>query len=101
MTVRELVTVLHDSDRVRILDKCAAYPVIFDGWLATVKTHPDLGKVSDHTLDRDVVEVRAVPEIRHKEWERRRLEPPMDPEQTPLYSFRELEMRLYYDIYVE
>lgn len=41
-----------------------------------------------------------VPEIRHKEWKKRGLMPPMKPEETPEFSFSDLQMTLYNTIYI-
>lgn len=47
-----------------------------------------------------VKRVRCVPELRHKRRKELNLLSPLHPEDTPAYSFSDLEMRLYYDIYI-
>ena len=47
----------------------------------------------------DIVErFQAVPEIKHKKWRELGLMQPLQPEQTPQYSFSDLQMNLYYTI---
>lgn len=41
---------------------------------------------------------RAVPEIRHKRWRELNLMQPLKPEETPDYSFRDLQMCIYHTI---
>ena len=38
------------------------------------------------------------PEITHRDWKRKRLEPPLLPEEAAQYSFRDLQVTLYYKI---
>lgn len=40
------------------------------------------------------------PEIRHKEWQKRGLMAPLQPQETPEYSFSDLQMSLYNTIYL-
>ena len=48
----------------------------------------------------EVIDVRAVPEIRHRQWRERGLVAPLLPEQLPQYKFQDLMMTLYYTIYL-
>ena len=43
---------------------------------------------------------KVVSEIRHKQWKERRLMPPMEPAIMANYKFSDLEMKIYYDIYI-
>lgn len=43
---------------------------------------------------------RPTPEIRHKEWQKRGLMAPLQPQETPEYSFSDLQMNLYNTIYL-
>lgn len=49
----------------------------------------------------EVVGFRAVPEIRHRQWQERGLDAPLLPEQLPQYKFADLMMTLYYTIYLK
>lgn len=43
---------------------------------------------------------RTTAEIRHKEWQKRGLMAPLQPQETPEYSFSDLQMNLYNTIYL-
>lgn len=53
-----------------------------------------------HFPDAEVKRFCPVPEIRHKEWKKRGLMPSMKPEETPEFSFSDLQMTLYNTIYI-
>lgn len=91
MTVRELIAVLEQSDRIRIVKDGKA---IYTGYKALLN-HAHLEAVMDETVKR----FRPVPEIRHKEWKERKLMPPMRPDETPEFAFSDLQMTLYNTIY--
>lgn len=42
----------------------------------------------------------AVPEITHRRWKELGLMKPLEPEQTAQYKFSDLQMSLYYTIYI-
>lgn len=84
MTVGEIREVSQASSRAWI-EKDGA--VLFADWF--YKIPEDLQKA-------EVKEFTFYPEIRHKEWEKRGLDSPMQPEEMPDYSFSDLIMKLYY-----
>ena len=43
---------------------------------------------------------RAVPEITHRRWKELGLMKPLEPDQTAQYKFSDLQMSLYYTIYI-
>lgn len=45
-------------------------------------------------------ENRAVPEITHRRWKELGLMKPLEPDQTAQYKFSDLQMSLYYTIYI-
>lgn len=51
-------------------------------------------------MDAEVKRFRPTPEIRHKEWQKRGLMAPLQPQETPDYSFSDLQMNLYNTIYL-
>lgn len=51
-------------------------------------------------MDAEVKRFRPIPEIRHKEWQKRGLMAPLQPQETPEYSFSDLQMNLYNTIYL-
>lgn len=88
ITVREFLKTLTGPDRIKIVkDK----EILFVGYRADGKEIPP------ECLDAEMKLFRSEPEIRHREW-KKRLMPPLKPEQTPDFSFSDLEMKLYYKI---
>ena len=58
-------------------------------------------KVKDEQHKNDtVVKFRAVPEITHRKWKELNLMSPLRPDETPDFRFQELQMKLYYTIYL-
>lgn len=53
-----------------------------------------------NTLESAVVKFRAVPEITHRKWKELNLMSPLRPDETPDFKFQELQMKLYYTIYI-
>lgn len=50
--------------------------------------------------DAEIKKIKAVPELRHRNYEALELEPPLKPDIAPMYKFSDLQMQLYYDIYI-
>lgn len=89
ITVREFLKTLTGPDRIKIVkDK----EILFVGWRGIEEMIPP------ECLDAEMKLFRAEPEIRHKEWKKRGLMSPLEPDQTPDFSFSDLEMKLYYKI---
>lgn len=95
MQLREQLEVLTNPDRIRLYKD---NKVIFTGFAASLKTGEYGNGIVDGT--EEVTKLRAVPEIRHKKWKELGLMQPMKPEKTPDYSFSDLQLTLYYDIYI-
>lgn len=91
ITVREFLKTLTGPDRIKIVkDK----EILFVGYRADGK------KIPPECLDAEMKMFRSEPEIRHREWKKRGLMPPLEPDQTPDFKFSDLEMKLYYKIYI-
>ena len=54
--------------------------------------------IEEEILSAEVKRFQAVPEIRHKEWQKRGLMKPLQPEETPEYNFSDLQMSIYHTI---
>ncbi|WP_306780055.1 hypothetical protein [Agathobacter rectalis] len=86
-------------DRLRIIEGGAD---VYVGYLAAFKPFADheiseeYRKYSGH----EVKKFRAVPEITHRRWKELGLMKPLEPEQTAQYKFSDLQMSLYYTIYI-
>lgn len=89
ITVRDFLKTLTGPDRIKIVK---GGETVFVGWRA------DESEIPPDCLDAEMVLFRAEPEIRHKEWKKRGLMSPLEPDQTPDFSFSDLEMKLYYKI---
>lgn len=69
---------------------------IYTGYLALIVHNPQI----EAEMDAVITLFRAVPEIKHKQWRERGLMAPMEPEEMPQYAFSDLQMQLYYTIYI-
>lgn len=101
MTLREFVGVLENSDRVHIIN-AADKSDIYIGYLVMF-THEENGGgygIIEKYARRQVKSFRAVPEIRHKRWRELNLMKPLEPEETADFNFQDLQMSLYYTIYI-
>ncbi len=96
MSLRTFMGLLKNSDLLRIIRKETGEQ-LYIGFLGVLRLHKG---IEETDLDCVVKQFRAVPEIRHKEWQEKRLLPPLLPEQTPMYSFSDLQMELFYEIYI-
>lgn len=95
MTLQEFIGVIENSDMLRIIKDGKD---IFVNYRASLR-YEDLG-IFESVKREEVKKFRAVPEIRHREWKERNLMPPLSPDETPDYSFSDLQMKLYYTIYI-
>lgn len=94
MTVKDIMTLLESPDRVRVIKNGEE---IYNQYFANMEA--DKGIVVQ-IGDAEVKRFRAIPEIRHKRWRELNLMQPLKPEETPSFSFRDLQMKLYYTIYI-
>jgi hypothetical protein len=92
MKLREFIGVFEQSERLRIVKDGKE---IYTGYKALME-HAE----PEAVMDAEVKRFCPVPEIRHKEWKKRGLMPPMKPEETPEFSFSDLQMTLYNTIYI-
>uniref|UniRef100_UPI003FEE637F hypothetical protein n=1 Tax=Agathobacter rectalis TaxID=39491 RepID=UPI003FEE637F len=94
MTVSEIMTILESQDRVRIMQGDVE---ICNQYFANIRADKEL---IDKHKDMQVKRFRVIPEIRHKRWKELNLMQPLRPEETPDFSFSDLQMKLYYTIYI-
>lgn len=100
MTLQEYIKTLENSDRLRIIKDNKE---VFVGFLALFSPVQGLGgdsELFDRYKDETVKKFRAIPEITHKRWKELKLMKPLEPEQTPEFSFSDLQMTIYYTIYL-
>lgn len=99
MTLADLLNTLESADMLRIIK---GDEEMFVGYLALFA--PEVGHTNctlyeQHKNDM-VVKFRAVPEITHRKWKELNLMSPLRPDETPDFKFQELQMKLYYTIYL-
>lgn len=99
MTLEEQVKVLQNSDALRIIkdDK-----EIFIGYLGVFNPQAGehKGEIFEKCKNDTVKKLRAITEIKHKNWEELGLAAPLQPNETPDYYFADLQEKLYYTIYL-
>ena len=94
-----LIHILESADMLRIIK---GGEEMFVGYLALFA--PEVGHTNcklyeQYKFDK-VVKFRAVPEITHRKWKELNLMSPLRPDETPDFKFQELQMKLYYTIYL-
>lgn len=94
MPLDELLERMENSDRIWVIKDGKR---IFVGWLAILTMH---NAVYEKIRKDTVKKIRAIPEIRHRKWKELRLMKPLQPDETPMYMFKDLQMELYYAIYL-
>lgn len=96
MTLQSIIDVLENPDRLRIIkDK----EDLFVGWRASLVMDKE-SEIMQQYAQAEVKKFRAIPEIRHKQWQQRGLMQPLQPEELAEYCFSDLQMSLYYTIYI-
>lgn len=96
MTLQDIVGILENPDRLRIIkDK----EDLFVGWRASLVMDIENAIMQQYS-EAEVKKFRVIPEIRHKQWREKGLMQPLQPEQLAEYSFSDLQMSLYYTIYI-
>ena len=95
MTVKELFDVIPKPSRLHI---CREKESIYNGFLGMLE-YNDITRLGI-TGEEKVKEFKAIPEIRHRLWKEKGLCSPMEPDETPDYAFSDLEMKLYYTIFI-
>ena len=100
MTLKDFVSTLNNSNRIRILKDDTE---IYVGYLALFVMGHGLEENGDLFIQyksEKVKKFQAVPEITHKKWKELNLMRPIEPEETPDLSFSDLQLKIYYTIYI-
>lgn len=92
MAVKDLIAVLEQSERVRVIEEGGTE--LYMGYIASLVFYGGYKQL----LDKTVKGVRHHMELRHKRYAELGLCAPMHPEQTPDYSFSDLQLTSYYTI---
>lgn len=94
VTVGEFVRKIQNTDRLQIIQQNKR---IYVGYCGALLFEKDEFK---NIQDKEMKKFRVIPEIRHKRWKEQNLMRPLEPDATPEFSFSDLEMKLYYVIYI-
>ena len=89
MIVKDLLEIIDGSCRL-IIEKDKE--IIYNDWAGM----RNLGEIELN----EVKKLQFRPEINHKQWQQLGLMQPLSQEDTPAYSFSDLELRLYYVIQI-
>lgn len=92
MTVKDIMTLFENPDRVRIIKDGEE---IYNQYFANMRADKD---IVAQIGDAEVKRFRAIPEITHRKYKELGLIAPMRPEDEPDYSFGNLQMCLYLTI---
>ena len=100
MTLGELFKIMDNPDLIRVK---RGNEVLYAGFLGMVENKTldgyDFERVNAPE-DAEIKKIRAVPELRHRNYKALELEPPLKPDIAPKYKFSDLQMQLHYDIYI-
>lgn len=99
MKLEELIDTLESADVIRIIKDGEDIFVGFLALFAPKIGHRECTIYKKYKNDK-VVKFRVIPEIRHKRWRELNLTSPLEPDKTPDYEFSDLQMKLYYTIYL-
>lgn len=94
MKLNEVTGILCDSARLRIIK---GKEILYAGFLASMR----IEKAAMLTGEEEVEKLSATPEITHRQWKERGLIPPFEPMLTAQYAFSDMELKLYYDVYLK
>lgn len=94
MTVGDFFETIENPDRARIVRQGED---VFVGFLGVLRLKTEL---FDSIKGETVRKFRSVMEITHKRWKELNLMRPLEPDETPDFSFSDLQMSLYYTFYI-
>ena len=89
MTVKDIMTLLESPDRVRVIKDGEE---IYNQYFANMEVDKD---IVAQIGDAEVKRFRAIPEITHRKYKELGLVAPMKSEETPDYSFSDLQLCIY------
>lgn len=93
MTAGELIAIMDNSQKLQVIE---GGKVLFCGWIGLLP----YSEAKERIKAAEVKRFSPYLDIKHKEWESRGLMKPLEPEETPDYSFSDLQLSLYSTIYI-
>ncbi len=94
ITVEQALSYVKSGDRVQIIDEDYGID-IFTGYASLL--HEEIKERIAHRLVR---KYHYSLDIRHKDWERRGLMPPIEPDEIAQHSFSDLQLSVYTQIII-
>ena len=91
----EVLSLIGNPYRVRIIEE---KQTIFIGWIGTIMANEHKSEID---LEREVVQLRIVPETRHSKWKDLGLMPPVEPELPPQFKSDSMDMWIYSDVHIK
>lgn len=97
VVLEDLLNLLSAPDIVRVQMKDDS-EVLFSGFWGILRDY-EKWRIAAFT-QRTVKEYRTVCEIRSKDWKEKGLIPPMLPDETPQYSFKDMQVNVIHEIWI-
>lgn len=97
VTLRDMLELITGPDRVRIN---RGKEILFTGYKGQL-IHNGKTAVTPEILETEVVLFRAELDITARDWKERGLMPPIEPDKLPEYRFVDMQMQLYYRIFLK
>lgn len=94
ITVGEFLEKIDNADRTRVIKN---EKEIYIGFCGTLKAETEL---INQIKDKEMMKFRVHTDITHKQWKELGLIKPLEPNETPDFKFRDLQLKLYYTIYI-
>ena len=100
MVLKDIVKVLENADMIRVVKD---QKDIYTGYLALFIKSRGIekykGLYEKHKND-EVKRFRMIPEVTHRKWREMGLKGPIDQKETPNYKFEDMQIKIYYTIYI-
>lgn len=94
VTLSGLSSIIGLSERTRVIKNGV---IVFANWGYYLREHyAENGFTGDET----VIDLKVRLDVSHKDWKKRGLIPPLDREHTPQYLAGDMQINMYYDIYI-
>lgn len=93
MTVKDLIDVMENSDRIQVIENGNT---IYCGYIGLMEHDQIEKKIKESKVKKAKVHL----DISHKDWKKKGLREPMKTEEMKDYVFEDLQLSVYNDIYI-
>ena len=99
LTLRQLISTLPKEQRICVIRNREA---VYAGFTADITDPIGSNPINpiEPIMGNYVSKIVTDTEVRHKAWKKKGYEPPLEPEVTPDYEFKDLEQKTYLKIYI-